>query len=260
VKKTARAAPEAKGTATLERALLILDAFTPQDPTMSLAELARKTGLHKSTLLRLARTLQRFGYLAQTGEGNYYIGPAPLSLGALFQQAVKPADLVMPALRALVERTGESASFNVRTGDMRVCVYRVDSPHRIRDHVKVGDVLPLRKGAVGKVLVAFSDPDAHDAEIERIRKAMYCVTRHEIESGTAAVACAVFGVDQGLEGSFALTGPASRFEEAQIVAMRRALLESAAILTYNLGGDPKPLERALRDTQAPRHRTLLTRE
>jgi len=241
---------EAKGTATLERALLILSAFTPQDPYMSLAELTRKTGLNKSTLLRLASTLQRFGYLGQTGEGNYHVGPAPLYLGTLFQMAVKPGDLVLPALKALVAKTGESASFNVRTGDMRVCVYRVDSPHRIRDHVKAGDVLPLGKGAVGKVLTAFSEPERKLAALVEVRRRLCSVSRGEIERDTAGVACPVFGIEQKLEGSLALTGPASRFEDDKIGAMRRALLEAAAAMTYGLGGDPKPLERALRDNEA----------
>jgi DNA-binding IclR family transcriptional regulator len=251
---------EAKGTATLERALLILSAFTPQDPYMSLAELSRKTGLNKSTLLRLAQTLQRFGYLGQTPEGNYHVGPAPLYLGSLFQQAVKPGDLVLPALKGLVAKTGESASFNVRTGDVRVCVYRVDSPHRIRDHVKAGDILPLNKGAVGKVLTAFSEPESRGAELAEVRRRLCSVTRAEIEMDTAGIACPVFGVEQKLEGCFALTGPLSRFEPPKIAGMRRLLLEAAATMTYGLGGDPKPLERALKDNEPFPAKNILLKE
>ena len=44
----------ATGVAAVDRALAILDAFTDQDQKLSLAELAKRTGLYKSTAIRLA--------------------------------------------------------------------------------------------------------------------------------------------------------------------------------------------------------------
>ena len=69
--------------------------------------------------------------------------------------------MVMPVLRALVQATGESAAYHVRQGRERLCLYRVDSPHPVRDHARAGDLLPLDKGAGGRVLVAF-DPELGD--------------------------------------------------------------------------------------------------
>ena len=49
----------ADGVAALDRAIAILDAFAAADRSLSLAEIAARTGLYKSTILRLANSLLR---------------------------------------------------------------------------------------------------------------------------------------------------------------------------------------------------------
>ena len=53
----------AAGVAAVDRALAIRDAFTDQDQKLSLAELAKRTGLYKSTAIRLAKSLEKGRYL-----------------------------------------------------------------------------------------------------------------------------------------------------------------------------------------------------
>ena len=63
------------GVDAVERALLILDAMS--EDSVSLAELTSRTGLIKSTVLRIAKSLEKFGYLLRSDEGFYRIGPKP---------------------------------------------------------------------------------------------------------------------------------------------------------------------------------------
>lgn len=51
--------------------------------------------------------------------------------------------------------TGETASFCVRRGGKRLCLFRADSPHLLRMHVRPGDALPLDWSANVQVLHAF---------------------------------------------------------------------------------------------------------
>ncbi|WP_158215360.1 IclR family transcriptional regulator [Candidimonas nitroreducens] len=234
---------EDKSVATLERALTILATFEAS-PAQSLAEISRRTGMYKSTLLRLLGTLEKFGYVGQQGDGSYHVGAAALHLGSLYQKWVQPAELINPALRGLVQATGESASFNVPMGDLRICVYRVDSPQKIRDHVRIGDLLPLARGAAGRVMVAFSRA-AGTPEGEELRRTCFCVTRGEIEADTAGVAAPVFSMGDKLEGALAITGPAFRYSEEKVQAMRIPLLRTALSLTRDLGGPTAGLEAAL---------------
>ena len=233
---------DARGVATLERALTILASFEAS-PSQSLADLSRRTGLYKSTLLRLLGTLEKFRFVGQQTDGNYHVGVAALHLGSLYQRWLQPAELINPVLRELVQATGESASFNVQEGEWRVCVYRVDSPQKIRDHVSVGDLLPLRRGAGGKVMVAFGEQSS-GPESDRIREECFCVTRGEIEPDTGAVAAPVFATGDTFEGALCITGPAFRFTDERVAAMRATLLRAALALTRDLGGKTAALESA----------------
>ena len=234
---------EERSVATLERALVILGTFEAST-TQSLADLSRRTGLYKSTLLRLLGTLEKFGYVGQQSDGNYHVGVAALHLGSLYQKWVQPATLVNPVLRELVNITGESSSFNVQEGNLRVCVYRVDSSHKIRDHVRVGDLLPLERGAAGRLMLAFGDR-ADDPDLKDLRDNCFCSTRGEIEADTAAVAAPVFGPRDGLEGALAITGPAFRFSDSKISEMRLPILQAALSLSRALGGRTAELESAI---------------
>lgn len=235
---------EEKGVATLERALTILATFTEADVTLPLAEISRRTGLYKSTLLRLLATLERFGYVGQQADGNYHIGPAALYLGSIYQRWISSPALINPVLTQLVQQTGESASFNVREGTVRVCVYRIDSPQKIRDHVRVGDVLPLPAGAAGKVLSAF-DAAPEDPRWNAVREACFASSRGEIGPDTAAVSAPVFENGGRCIGALAITGPANRITEEKIAQMRVHLIRAALDLTYKFGGPRTRLETAL---------------
>jgi DNA-binding IclR family transcriptional regulator len=227
--------------AAVDRAVQILGAFSAAKPVLSLAQLAQETGLYKSTLLRLIASLINGHYLKQREDGKYQIGPASLHLAAIYQRALQPSEIILPLLRRLVAQTGESASFNIREGDFRICLYRENSPNPIRDSVRVGDLLELDRGSGGKVLLAFSgEPGVVYDEIRE--KVVFC-TMGERFPDTAAVACPVFQNGQELAGCLALSGPRTRFTEEVIAVVSGILLKASEELTHSLGGDNKILLR-----------------
>lgn len=223
------------GVAAVNRALAILDTFTAERSVLTLAQISQKTGLYKSTILRLLQSLEAFGYVHKLSGGSYILGPAPVRLAALATKALHPAESVMPVLRELAEITRESASFYVRSGNMRLCSYRVDSPRSIRDHVHMGQLLPLDKGAGGHVLIDFEAFD--HSPILRPAKQLVRISRGERDSETAAVACPVFGSDYKLQGALSLSGPVNRFGDMEVEAMIPPLVRGACALTIAFMGD-----------------------
>ena len=146
-------------TESVERAMSILLAFSEEATQMTLTELANATGLHKSTVLRLTNSLAIYGFIQRDAKGRFSIGPSVWRLGLLFRKSFLSREAVTPALRTLVEATGETASFYVRAGDQRVCLYRENSPHVVRVHAEEGIRLNLSTGASGRVLRHFSGED-----------------------------------------------------------------------------------------------------
>mgnify|MGYP000943715500 CR=1 FL=1 len=89
--------------AAVERGLSVMSAFRPGDRFLTLAELSERTGLYKSTILRLIQTLRTAGYLEQSDEGFYYIGATVFRLGRCFQDAMTPAEIILA--EEVAERT-----------------------------------------------------------------------------------------------------------------------------------------------------------
>ena len=92
-------------------------------------------------------------YMVQTEDGQWRLGPAAGWLGARYQAGFDVNNVVEPTLHDLVRVTGESASFYVREGDIRSCIARVEGPQSVRHNVRIGERLPLNKGAPGRVIL-----------------------------------------------------------------------------------------------------------
>jgi DNA-binding IclR family transcriptional regulator len=231
---------------SVERALAVLDAFRAGDRSLTLAVLAQRTGFYKSTILRLAQSLQRANYLVRLESGGYQLGAALIRLGEISRRSTRIDDHIVPVLQKLVEATGESATLYVRKGVQRFCLRRVDSHRTLRDHIREGDLLPLTIGAPGRVFLYFdsdvSRPDATRGEVPaefrtNPSRPLPIVTRGEYEPELAAIACGVFGPGDELVGVICLTGPQTRFQRRSAQAMGDTLLDACQGLTALLGGD-----------------------
>ena len=228
-------AESAGGVAAVERALAILDAFTEQDHSLTLAQLAARTGYYKSTILRLAASLEKKAYLIRLADGGWRLGAAASRLGAVYQSAFDLGDIVEPVLQQMVAETSETAAFHVREGKVRISLYRIESPQRIRDHVRQGEHLPLERGAGGKVLLAFSGGKGGDSET--IRRDKVFVSRGDRIADLGGISAPVFGVGQKLIGALTLSVPLARMDDHAVARFRPVVLAHAVALTRALGGD-----------------------
>ncbi|HEV2009132.1 MAG TPA: IclR family transcriptional regulator [Burkholderiales bacterium] len=223
------------GVAAVERALTVLAVFADRDDALTLAQIAQRSGLYKSTILRLIESLERFGYIRRLPDGRYHIGPEPMRLANLYQQSFRLADVVVPVLKQLAAQCGVTASFYVLDGNMRVCLHRVEPSSIVRVSLHEGDRLPLDRGAGGKVLRAFSG--AKGELFDSVRKTCCATSFGERDPQTAAIAAPVFGVTQTLRGVLNFSGLREQFTPKHVTKLRRHILAAAAALTQALGGD-----------------------
>lgn len=233
-KKAASPAPST-GVTAVARALAVMDAFELSETLLTLGELSRRTQLHKTTVLRIARTLALSRYLVQSEEGSWRLGPAAGRIGARYQASFDREAHIEPVLRELSRRTNESASFYIREDNSRICVARVDGPQSIRHHVRIGEILPVDRGSAGRVLLAFSGEPG--SLYERIRKIGHHTAAGERDPQVASVACPVFGVNHALLGAITVSGPIPRFTTAASTRHLQFLRKAASELSYLLGGE-----------------------
>jgi DNA-binding IclR family transcriptional regulator len=220
------------GVAAVDRALAIVEAIAQGAEPITLADLSRATGFYKSTLLRLITSLERASLVVRRSDGRYALGSYAHELGRRYEATYRLTEVLLPILRELVNRGSESASFHVHhDGSSRICVLRVDSNHSTLDRIREGDLLPLSRGAAGRLITAF-----YGTGMTPSHGNVLALSMGERDPNCAAVACAVFGAENEFCGAISLSGPKERFSEAAIQNMNRMIMEAAQSATEALGG------------------------
>ncbi|WP_188052410.1 IclR family transcriptional regulator [Aureimonas fodinaquatilis] len=226
-----------KGVEAVDRAILILRSFDMHSGKLTLAQIAERTGFYKSTILRLVASLEREGFIVRTQDKSYSLGPELLRLGSLYQRSLKLEEYIRPALKRLLQATGESASFFIRSGEGRSCLFREDSSHTVRDHVVEGETLVLKQGAAGHVLVDYALQLGQDSATVA-KGTLPRFSFGERVPDVAASAVPVFGLQHSstvLIGALTLSGPKSRFTPELCEMMGPHLLREAKALSDILG-------------------------
>jgi DNA-binding IclR family transcriptional regulator len=216
----------------VQRALAVLDAFTIDDGQLGISELARRAGLAKTTAFRLAGTLSASGYLVQAESGLWRLGPATAWLGARYQVSFDIHNAIEPVLQELAGATGQSASFFVREGNVRIRLVRVRGAEAASYSVRVGEAMPLDKGSPGKVILAFNGRAGK--EYDAIRKRGFHVTVGEAHQGAASVAAPVFGARWTVVGALSLGGAAAGLPRARLAGYAPTVVKAAARLSSAL--------------------------
>lgn len=217
------------------RALAVLDAFDIDEQTVSLSELSRRLSMGKTTVLRTARTLAAAGYLVQTDDGRWRLGPAAGWLGVRYQTSFDVNNVIDGLLRRLHAQTGETGAFFVREGNWRTCVARVDRLSMARVHLRVGEKLPLDKGASGRVLLAFS---GEPGEIyDKIRRGGFYISMGERDPSMSSIAIPVFRASRELFGALCVSGQADRLTVQVLEQHLKPLIDAGAELSRALSAN-----------------------
>ncbi|WP_239688569.1 IclR family transcriptional regulator [Aquitalea magnusonii] len=101
----------------LARGLQVLAAFRPGESALSNLEIAKRTGLPKSTVSRLTYTLTRLGHLSQDEHSGFYrLGVALLALGSVVLASYDIRQVAGPLMREFALANNVSISLAMRDG------------------------------------------------------------------------------------------------------------------------------------------------
>ncbi|MFG2516351.1 IclR family transcriptional regulator C-terminal domain-containing protein [Streptomyces sp. NPDC048584] len=155
------ASTEAAGP--LERGLAVLRLVSEAPHPVRPGDLARATGLARSTVDRITATLTHLGHLRAAGRD---LVPAPrlMEFGNAYLHASGMSRALRPSLDRLARTLDESVSAIVLDGcDARIVGKAVPPGRVIPLGFRVGDLLPAERCAAGAVLAAGWSPDTYDA-------------------------------------------------------------------------------------------------
>lgn len=233
---------QARGRASADRVLTILSCYQRGDEALGLAEIARRTGIIKSTVLRISASLLEMNYLLKDPQGNYRLGPEIARLNLIYSEAMRVEHYVIPVLQSLVELTGETASIYIRHGSYRLCQYRVNSPHQLGVHKQPGEVRPMDDASSAVVLRTYGDNGEHR---NAIKLPLY--SSAATDPLASSLSMPVYQSGGVLLGALSLAGPCNRLTAERAEEYSDAMRTAALSLSRQLGGEAA----FLRALQAP---------
>ncbi|GIE75552.1 hypothetical protein Aph02nite_15020 [Actinoplanes philippinensis] len=166
------------GATVTSRALDILGAFDGEHRSLSLTDLARRTGLPLATAHRLVGELHRWGALAREPNGEYVIGRRIWQLGLLAPVQSGLRQAASPFLHDLYGTTLATVHLAVRDGLEVLYVERLAGHVSVPVVSRVGSRLPMHATGVGKVLLAYAPEEVRAEVLQRLtRITAYTVTQ-----------------------------------------------------------------------------------
>jgi DNA-binding IclR family transcriptional regulator len=158
-----------RGIQVIARAAEVMRTLYGEPRGLSLAQIAERVGLPRSTVQRLVSALVRERLLAAASpNGRVRLGPELTRLGNSRRELA--AD-VHPYMERLYREFDETIACSVIEGDMQRCIEQIAAPHRLRTEFPVGGTLPLYCTANGKALLAtLSDDEVAELLPARLKR------------------------------------------------------------------------------------------
>lgn len=196
---------------SLANGIRLLSAFTADEPALTNAALARRTGLSRASVTRLTFTLCALGLLHYEAPARrYHVGSGAVSLAYPFLVHLRVQHAALPLMQAFAAANGTSVAIAMRSDDVMVYVQSCRTFDGMLFKPDAGASLPLLRTAAGRAWFTAQDARERTLAIRSVRSRMpaewrrhgaavregianceahgYCVNRGEVHADMHAVA------------------------------------------------------------------------
>lgn len=249
------------------KALTLLSYFSTARPEIGLSQLCRIAGRDKATTYRHLQALETAGFVEQNpATRQYRLGPAVMRLAQVREATVLRKEHAKPALIALADATGETASVTVLSGTTLYGLCECESPHHGIRAVMDLNIFPLHATASGLCALAFGSADLFEAAAENlegftattptneqdlkelvdgIRAAGFSHAEQSYEDDIQGLSTPIFDHTGHFAGAVAVACVASRFTTTLEHTIKSELIIAAREITRSWGGTiPNQIEAA----------------
>jgi len=239
-------------------AIHLLKTFTEEDDELGISELAKRLGVAKSTVHRLAGTMLEEGLLQQNPEnGRYRLGVGLFSLGSLVRARLDVTSESKMILNDLREKTQENVRLAVLERQSVVFLHDFESPQTLRLRSGTGQLKPafctaegicLLSGLREPQLVEFllherlprtaktlTEEDDLRARVRKAKRQGYALEDEECDEGTRCIAAPIYNGDGRIVAAVGIAGPRVRIRKSQFPKFAPIAVEAAQQISERLG-------------------------
>jgi DNA-binding IclR family transcriptional regulator len=251
------AAARPTGSQAIDRAAGLLSLVVDASDSVTFTELAKSSGLAKSTTSRILLALERNGLVRREPGGAFRPGDAFVRYALRSNTETDLARLARPYLERLGELTRETINLGVVHGAMVEQIAQIDSHYVLGGTNWLGRSEPLHCTALGKVLVAFGAAELPpgrllrlapktvtrrsvlETELAEARRRGYALADEELEPGLVAVAAPVRGEGRAASAAVSVSGPSTRLGPTRLTEVAAQCMAAAEALSAALGHRPQ---------------------
>jgi IclR family pca regulon transcriptional regulator len=249
----------------LERGLAVIRSFSAKTPSLTIAQVAGRTGLTRAAARRYLKTLEGLGYVIQDDD-RFSLTPRLLDLGFTYLSTLDVTSVVQPFMEQVTDVLHESCSVSVLDNHDVVYIARRAANRIMSINLAVGSRLPAHATSMGKVLLAYLPPEelenylrsvereplttntivedrAFRAALDEVRANGWAVADEESELGVRSAAAPLVGRDGEVHAAINVSAHAARVSLEQLKAdYLPVLLEAAREISKALGaqGEGRP--------------------
>ena len=254
-----RNAGEGSRRSSLEKMLDILDLFEEERLHWTPEQMMARLGCTRSTLYRYLRVLSNVGLVTALPDVGYTLGPRIAELDYEMRSSDPLITNGRPLLLAVVKEIAGVGLLCRFYKDRVLCVHQEASAGAIRSGYERGRAMPVARGAASRIILAHLKParlsllygsqarefsqvglgdsiEQVQANLLRIRKQGYCMSRGEVTAGVVGVAAPVFDSEGEIIGSLSITVPDTGFNERRQRFLIDRIVFGADVLTNAMRG------------------------
>jgi IclR family pca regulon transcriptional regulator len=236
---------------SLARGLIVIQAFTQQNPQMTISQLSVKTGLSRAAVRRCLYTLTKLGFAGAEDGQRYGLRPRMLSLSHTYTTSSSLSTSAQPILERMSATFRESFSVATLDGDDIVYVARTQVSRVMAVDLHIGSRLPAYCTSMGRVLLAYLPNEQLEAYLARVdliphttrtitttdklrlalrnvRRLGYALVDQELEVGLRSLAVPVYAPSGRVVATVNLSGNAPRMPVYDMQTHFLAPLRNAA--------------------------------
>ncbi|MFD0774969.1 IclR family transcriptional regulator [Streptomonospora algeriensis] len=255
-------------SSSVERALRILIELASGPATIS--ELGRRLDVHRTTSLRLLRTLEEERFVRRMDDGRYRIGPRMTGLAQIALEGLDVRAAASGHLRELGAACGHTVHLAAREGGAMVYLDKVESRHAVRMYSRIGAPAPLHATGVGKAVLAHMPEAERDellgeppydrytagtrttreeltADLAEVAEQGWALDDFEHEEFIHCVAAPVRDASGEVAAAVSVSAPNVVVDRAHLLALVPDLTRTASAISEELGWGEEPSVRTRAD-------------
>ncbi len=246
-------------TESVVSAFRVLEAVAEAQP-VGLSELARTVGLPKSTVQRVLLTLQEVGWLrpTETTPTRWQLTYRAVAVVGRAGGGESLRDIALPVMNDLQLATTETIHLAAPDGDSLVLVERLDTSHRLRAFLPLGERIALHASATGLAYLSacnqdylddylagplpaqtpdtITDPDRIRTVVNDVRERGYSMNVGGLSLGISSLGAPIVG-PSGVVAAMSVSGPTSRITEDRFDELGAQVRDAAARISRALRGE-----------------------